>query len=184
MLCWSSFHGDDFHMLSCQFSGLWLVSAICLGGCTHPVYPKSSVYFNQDLCAVTPWVTRSSARVDWLHTDGERQLNTSKPNTCMCVFICPAMAQSRLVLCAWAQKKPHSCINIYQVMFQTESNSSRWTVQGTNKNRQKTTKSLLTMQTALALTEEDVRQRRYSPDLKTGGFTQFNPTHRSLVLSF
>ncbi len=175
ILCAHGFHRDDFHFFFSQLSGVWLVSATCLGGCTHPVYPVSRVYFNHDPCAISPRVKGSSSEVDstlmridsWtplsvmcacvcslvLHWPNDGLFRVSQRNcVCDCVCVCVRGAWKRYQRFS---SQPHSCINIHQVMFQTESHSSLSTVQGTNKNRQKTTRSLLTMRTALGLTEDE-----------------------------
>lgn len=134
------------------------------------------------------WSLGSSSEVE--STDGAGQLNT-RAKVCMCASVCVCVcslpewsndgvfrASEELCECvcvrvcvAWKRyqrlsSEPHSCINIHQVTFQTESHSFLSTVQGTNKNRQKTTRSLLTVQTALGLTEEGAARPRsdvYAP---------------------
>lgn len=99
--------------------------------------------------------------VDWLW-DG--LFSTEELCLCVCVCLCVPLCVCVREWRGWdslkryqrSSSQPHSCINIHQVIFQTESHSSLSTVQGINKNRQKATRSLLTMRTALGLTKEEI----------------------------
>lgn len=150
-------------LIICTFAGMiyarflsqncvvWLISALILGGCTHPVYPVSRVYFNNDLGAIPPsGVTKfgsevSSVLMTAVHLrvyfvlqrlQGHGKGFTEGP-----------CAHLRVVRERY-QRFPCSCINMHQVTFQTENHSSLSAMLGTNKNRQKTTMSLLTIQAA------------------------------------
>jgi len=67
--------------------------AICLGWCTHPVYPVSRIYFNHDLCAISPEVARSYCEVNSALMRIDSCTPLSVTGSCAC---CPAAAQWRL----------------------------------------------------------------------------------------
>lgn len=127
-------------------SVVWLVSALFLGGCTHPVYLVPGVYFNHDLHTIPPsGVAKFESEVSCALMRIDSCTPLSVGRSCVCVILkrlrgCDEGFAEGLCVDVWERyqrfpSQPRSCINTHQVTFPTENPSSLSAVRAGDKQK-------------------------------------------------